>query len=67
MQFQFRFYFKKIGPVDFLKGGLESQVLCFLFLVPFGCVFRALSSSLFVVFFDVKGVLISDFRSEVWL
>jgi hypothetical protein len=67
MQFQFRFYFKKIGPVDFLKGGLESQVLCFLFLVPFGCVFRALSSSLFVVFFDVKGVLISDFCSEVWL
>lgn len=55
MQFQFRFYFKKIGPVDVLKGGLESQVLCFLFLVPFGCVFGALSSSLFVVFFDVKG------------
>ncbi len=55
MQFQFRFYFKKIGPVDVLKGGLESQVLCFLFLVPFGCVFGALSSSLFVVLFDVKG------------
>jgi hypothetical protein len=56
MQFQFRFYFKKIGPVDVLKGGLESQVLCFLFLVPLGCVFGALSSSLFVLFFDVKGV-----------
>ncbi len=32
-QFQFRFYFKKIGPVDVLKGGLESSVF-------FSCSFR---------------------------
>lgn len=32
MQFQFRFYFKIIGPVDVVKGGLESRLLCFLFL-----------------------------------